>query len=729
MNDTKIYSSSRKNKISIRKIIAILSVLIFIIPVNESFSQQIPEGFNYQGVARDDSGYPIADKDIIVEISIYAGIPDNDLLKWQEIHELKTNEAGFFSLVIGEGISTHLGGTLNSFLEIDWANDEYYMEVQVDFGAADFGHGLIPMGVAKLQSVPYSFWSRNTQYADTAYAVKGLTLHNLIGADEPNEEGVGVVWQGGKWDVGVVGGISGDYVKIDGTSDLTGDWTISNNNIVLQNGSITANTVNSQALKLGTTAQVNGISTDALLGGDLPNDNSLVTQNAIKSYVDSKITAGSWVSTDDYLYNIDKKIGIGTSTPISKFHADISTDAFLVTGNHDVTTHIGNLGSGTRMAFYPSKAAFRAGTVGEGVSYWDDANVGEYSVAFGNNTLASGRYSSAFGISAQAIGSHSFAVGRDVEASSGGSVAMGRNTIAENVNAVAINFGTKASGEHSFAIGEGTIAEAIGSFAGGKSTLAKGDYSMAFGNETITGNMGNYSLAFGGNSTETKAEYSVAFGYGTIARTFTEVVIGQYNTKYEGAQFESYFDWYPSDRVFVIGNGIGSAVDDRSDAVVVLKNGNFGIGESTPTSKLVVNGNIVATGSVSQSDIRYKKNITNLNSSLSKVNNLRGVSYYWTQEDFPKKDFSDKKQIGFIAQEVEKMFPELVFTDKMGYKSVDYAKMTAVLVEAIKEQQKQIEQLQKENTNLKVSAEANAGMNKKLEDMQKQIDTLMQLIN
>ncbi len=70
---------------------------------------------------------------------------------------------------------------------------------------------------------------------------------------------------------------------------------------------------------------------------------------------------------------------------------------------------------------------------------------------------------------------------------------------------------------------------------------------------------------------------------------------------------------------------------------------------------------------------------------------MRGVNYYWKQDEFPNKGFSDGKEIGVIAQEVEKIYPELVVTDKDGYKSVQYSHLVPVLIEAIKEQQAIIE--------------------------------------
>lgn len=97
-------------------------------------------------------------------------------------------------------------------------------------------------------------------------------------------------------------------------------------------------------------------------------------------------------------------------------------------------------------------------------------------------------------------------------------------------------------------------------------------------------------------------------------------------------------------------------------------------------------GNIVADGNITAySDERLKDNIKTLEDGLAKVNQLRGVSY--------NKD--NKKSIGVIAQEVEKVLPEIVITGKTEdkFKSVDYGRLTAVLIEAVKEQQKQIETL------------------------------------
>ena len=127
-------------------------------------------------------------------------------------------------------------------------------------------------------------------------------------------------------------------------------------------------------------------------------------------------------------------------------------------------------------------------------------------------------------------------------------------------------------------------------------------------------------------------------------------------------------------------------------------NGNVGIGTSASSEKLEVCGNLKVIGNIAasgtilsgqgiscSSDRRFKKEINPLPSTLSSVVKLQGVSYFWNANEFPDKHFTDTKQIGFIAQDLEKIYPEVVFTDKEGYKSVDYSRLTPILVEAIKE--------------------------------------------
>lgn len=111
----------------------------------------------------------------------------------------------------------------------------------------------------------------------------------------------------------------------------------------------------------------------------------------------------------------------------------------------------------------------------------------------------------------------------------------------------------------------------------------------------------------------------------------------------------------------------------------------MGIGTAAPTQKLHVVGNVLATGFLYSSDKNLKQDITPLSDSLSKILSLNGYAYNWKS--------TGQKDIGVIAQEVEEVYPELVHTDASGIKSVEYANLIAPLIEAIKEQQKEIDAL------------------------------------
>ena len=85
------------------------------------------------------------------------------------------------------------------------------------------------------------------------------------------------------------------------------------------------------------------------------------------------------------------------------------------------------------------------------------------------------------------------------------------------------------------------------------------------------------------------------------------------------------------------------------------------------------------------SDRRFKQNITPISSALDKVAKLQGVTFTWDRAAYPKRFFAEGVQVGLIAQDVETVIPEVVHTDKEGFKSIEYDKLTAVLIEAVKE--------------------------------------------
>lgn len=120
----------------------------------------------------------------------------------------------------------------------------------------------------------------------------------------------------------------------------------------------------------------------------------------------------------------------------------------------------------------------------------------------------------------------------------------------------------------------------------------------------------------------------------------------------------------------------------------------------------------VTNGTLQASDKRYKKNIKPLKDALENVIKLNGVTYYWRVKDFPDQNFDDQKHIGVIAQDVEKIYPELVVTNDKGYKLVAYENLTPILIEAIKELKAEKDNLQKEVEDVKSE---NDKLNKQME--------------
>ena len=139
------------------------------------------------------------------------------------------------------------------------------------------------------------------------------------------------------------------------------------------------------------------------------------------------------------------------------------TDGVLFTGALNLGL-IPTNGGGTRMMWYPRKAAFRAGYVS--ATQWNDANIGNYSLAFGYNNIASGEYSTAMGQASTASGFTSTAIGRGTNATKTASVAIGDYA--------------KADGRYSIALGRHTVVE--------------GDYTTAMGNYVSSSGYGSFII-------------------------------------------------------------------------------------------------------------------------------------------------------------------------------------------------------------------------------------------
>ncbi|QGW29664.1 tail fiber domain-containing protein [Phnomibacter ginsenosidimutans] len=300
-----------------------------------------------------------------------------------------------------------------------------------------------------------------------------------------------------------------------------------------------------------------------------------------------------------------QNVGIGTSNPVARLH--VADSNVLFTGpNHVVNSTSANppvQGPGARMMWYPQKAAFRAG-LAYGLQ-WDKDSMGVISVALGNSTKAMGESSFASGAGSTAYGDRSTAMGEGTVASGIASFAAGTQSIAAGRNAIAMGLGNVASNDYTVALGTSNTASGFAAFAFGQLAKATSNTAIAMG---ISANAGGFSsLALGQNTealgqgsmaigTDAKATaaYSYALGFNAQASANMSVAIGNetrarsYGSLSVGSLNDTSDITTPgiaqtTDRIFQIGNG---SVAGRSNAMTVLRNGNMGIGTTTPVNKL-----------------------------------------------------------------------------------------------------------------------------------------------
>ncbi|MHC4321982.1 MAG: tail fiber domain-containing protein [Planctomycetota bacterium] len=401
-------------------------------------------------------------------------------------------------------------------------------------------------------------------------------------------------------------------------------------------------------------------------------------------------------------------VGIGDTMPEFKLSLD-NDGGIIARGEFGSGNILSASGEGARLIWYPKKAAFRAGEV-TGTAFldeWDEANIGNHSTAVGNSTKASGDSSTAMGNGSTASDFSSTAMGNGSTASGFSSTAMGNGSTASGFSSTATGNGSDAIGDSSTATGNGSAANGNNSTAMGNGSEASGDNSTAMGNgseasgnnSTAMGNgttaSGNDSTAMGsgttaggtvstamGNGTTASGDNSTSMGSGTTAESYLETVIGKHDTNYTP---NSTTTWDGSDRLFVIGNGTSSS--SRSDAFTVLKNG-------------TVSGTFGTYHA--PSDKRLKKDIVTIQNALEKVSRLRGVNFKW--KDDPN---NEPLKMGMVAQEVEKVVPEVVHTadDVMNTKAVEYQYLVGLLIEAIKELKAENEVIRRDNIALKAENE------------------------
>jgi len=319
----------------------------------------------------------------------------------------------------------------------------------------------------------------------------------------------------------------------------------------------------------------------------------------------------------------------------------------------------------------------------------DGGNVGQFSAgyasrAIGNVSTATGLRNTASGTASVALGNYNYATGDST-------IALGKENWAEGASTVAIGFKNYAAGAGSVALGQENIAWGSTNFTSGYQNVA-GDTNAGVGTGGSATAMGKYntasadaSMALNRGTTATN-QAATSMGLGTTADNVGMLAIGVNNaanigdpTSDQYYYADGQYTGAPAGVAFVIGNG---DVDTSN-----------GLAGSNPSNAFVVNydGSATLSGDLTiNSDARLKSNIISLGSTLAKLLMIDGKSY-------TMKTNESESKIGLLAQDVQKAFPELVKATNDSDKtlSVNYQGLIPVLINAIKEQQKQIKELKR----------------------------------
>lgn len=343
------------------------------------------------------------------------------------------------------------------------------------------------------------------------------------------------------------------------------------------------------------------------------------------------------------------------------------------------------------------------------------------------NATGSGSHNAAIGTRAGLnIGAWygNFAIGHDAMTgpiNSSHNIAIGDSALAVSSGDSCIALGTRSLASNT----TGSCNVSVGTDA--LRSVTTGSYNTAVGYQALANAGGNssYNSAMGYRAAYglTSGSFNTAVG----AYALAGVVTGSYNTAL--GYCAGYTDSVNNSATNITNaTAIGAFAQIQYSNTIILGSANpayasnVGIGIYNPLQKLHVNGNINIMSYDQSSDGRLKKNIQPITAALGSINALQPVSFSWNQKATRNNHIhADKRtHYGFIAQELEKVLPEVVSTanDSMHSKAVGYGDIVPVLAEAVKERQLMIERMAKENEALEQRLLA-------LEELKKQAEKIL----
>jgi hypothetical protein len=546
-------------------------------------SSQVPQGFNYQAIARDGSGNPITNATISVKLSILtdtSGFYQNGTgtYIWEEEQTgIKTNAFGLFTVVFGDPSATKKQGSAGSFSSIDWSVSPLYIGTKIDNS-----NGYKNLGSAKLWSVPYSMIASkanlatnatNASYATTAGSATSATNANYATtagsattAANATEASHALIADSAK---GILRGSKLTVREsVAGTSDALFE--------VKRKDGQTVFAVYPDAVNIYIPQTAKGSKGGFAIGGldgskATPQDYFRVTKDSVRFYIDQTPVVGKGatkggfaiggfdqtkgvvqdlltVSKDSVRIYIDKTPVVKGTTKggfaIGGFdQVKGNIQDLLTVSNDSIRMYINDLsGKGTTKGgfaiggFSSEKGAKKFLNIETDTTGKVNPSVNRILWYPIKNAFLTGRVliedhdsvgvnSFSSGFETKAIGNYSQALGYSSIASGNYSTSIGYRNLSSGSYSFTMGYGNTASGVNSNAFGINSVAIGLNSFAMGYNARALGSYAYVMGFNSAS--MGGPSFAFGDRCQALKWG-SVAMGWLTKSDATHSMTIGDH---------------------------------------------------------------------------------------------------------------------------------------------------------------------------------------------------------